>query len=436
MSNEIEGKLIAEILGANTQQKIIDLLNEIKEINSPSFCYPLYEVYKKVKNKAYSHFILGALSGIDSEEIINIALEIGNESDTSVADLGYILNIFKDRKFHNPDTVQIGLNYFEQLQKQPLFCRSNDLDDIYTYSVEAGFFEKIESKIQLIYKDNNFELETRIYSLNLSIILNPDIRMQELLDNYTNLKKDEDIDIIIAKVLNKWKGPKVEELKTLIKNTGGIRAKHIIEKEEKDKEKKKNESKITKEETIQTTYSNADIVENIVMLRNKINSVSSRNSNIGFKLFPQNESIVNHLIASNDKPKFMQICSELRDFITDFNKNINIIDSEYSDEQKSNLLPKNTAPNDYKKSINRLFLFLNKRGFSLKNNVFGLRALNQISNLVTHSNKENQLIDLLKEESIYIFYKNEDFVSLHRELLNKYKDFLQNLNIVIAEKSD
>ena len=436
MSKEFEGKLISELLSAKSEKKIKELLDEINNINSPSFCYPLYEVYKQNKKEAYSHYILGAMRSINSDEIISIALEIGNESDTSVVDLGYIIKILKDRKFYNPDSVKIGLNYFDQIIKQPIFCHTQDLDVIYTYSVDAGFFEKIESKIQMIYKDNNFELETRIYALNLNIILNPDIRIQELLDNYANLKKDEDLDIIIAKISTKWKGSQVDKLRELIKNTGGIRAKHIIESYEQKKEDEIVKAEKEKEEVIQKTYSNADIIEGIVKIRNEVNSVSKIKSNIKFELLPQNESIVKHLIASNDKPNFIQICSELRSYISEFNNNIKIVDSEYSNEEKSKLLPDNTATSDYNKPINRIFLFLKSREYELNNDVFGLRILNQIANLVTHPKEEDKFKELLKKENILQLYEKEDFVSLHRTLLTKYLDFLQELLRSLKAKKD
>ena len=99
MSKEFEGKLISELLSSKSEKKIKELLDEINNINRPSFCYPLYEVYKQNKKKVYSHYILGTMESINSDEIISIALEIGNESDTSVVDLGYIIKIFKDSKF-------------------------------------------------------------------------------------------------------------------------------------------------------------------------------------------------------------------------------------------------------------------------------------------------------------------------------------------------
>ena len=56
--------------------------------------------------------------------------------------------------------------------------------------------------------------------------------------------------------------------------------------------------------------------------------------------------------------------------------------------------------------------------------MFGLRILNQITNLATHPKEEDKFKELLKKENILQLYENEDFVSLHRTLLTKYSEFL------------
>lgn len=434
MSNEIEGKLIAEILSAKTQQKIVDLLDEIGKINSPSFCYPLYEVYKKVKNKAYSHFIIAVLRRIDSEEVINIALEIGNAEDTPVTDLGYVVEIFKDRKYFNSDAVKISLNYFNKLQNHD-YCLTGDLHNICTYLTEAGQVKEVELKISSFFQNNNFEQETRIYALNLYITFNPSNRIQELIDKYDNIKNDEELDVIVAKVLNKWKGPKVDELNTKIKKTGGIRAKYIIETEEKKKKKELEKTEIEKEETIKKIYNNAEIIANIIKSREEINSIARRKSVIGFDLFPQNESIFKQLTAAADEPTFVNACNELRPFISNISEELKKVDIGFTDEQMQKLLP-STNPADYNKPLNKLFLFLVSKKCKISNDILGLRPLNRIISLTMHPEEKDELVKELEKIKLNELYNTQDYGILHQSLLEKYLLFLQNFTILINSISD
>lgn len=435
MSDEYEGKLIQDLFSANNNREVIDVLEEMQQNASAVFKYPVLEVYKKYNNKSISHYFIITLTKLDIPNLTDIFIEIGNNLKTNEPDLKYIIQYFNDIKFYGEKGTAIAKRLLKiHMQDENVFYL--ELYSPVNYLINAGIGKKIEGYLQAFFLTPIYSISVRTYSLKSYLIVNPNVNAQWLIDNYNNILSNKGMEEVIAKVITNWNGSQIDTLKTIIKNSDNIKAKHIITEFEKKQEEEKIDSIKKKEESIQKTFSNADIIEKIVILRNEVNSGSRRNSKIGFEIFPQNESIIKHLIAANDKPNFTQICSELRDYITDFNKDINSVDSEFIDTEKCRLLPKNTATNDYKKSINRLFLFLIKRGFDIKNDVFGLRILNQLSNLGTHSNKEDQLIELLKKENIYDSYENEDFVSLHRILLSKYIDFLQNLLLSLKTSSD
>ena len=191
-------------------------------------------MYKNIKKETYSHYILSSLNRFESDEVLNIAIEIGNAVDTVTKDLGYVIKIFNKRKYHTPESIKIGIEYFNKLKKH-YSLNSSDLYSICTFLKDAGENDLVESEILSFLDNKNATLDYRIYILNLFISFNPEDRIQEIINNYKNIKNEIDLELLTAKVIIKWDGSKAEKLKKLIKKSGGIKARHIIETDENRK---------------------------------------------------------------------------------------------------------------------------------------------------------------------------------------------------------
>lgn len=429
MSKEVEGKLISDLLTSNNDEKIEELLREMENIGSNSFVFPIYELYKKSTTKHMSHYFLASLNQFDSNEVIKMAMEVGKNPDTSLTDKSYVIEIFLKRKFYENEAIIIGTKFLSSLAENKK-CDIYDLNPVCTYLIEAGKSDIVDTKILSFFTNKVNKMDVRTFSLNLYIKFDPNNRVQELIDKYDDLKKDEDTDITIAKVLTWWKGPTVDKLRNLIKNSGNIRAKHVIETYERKKEKEKKEAEIKNEENIQKTYSNSEIIANIIQARENLNAASKRNLVIGFGLLNQNESIFKQFIAANDEATFNKACADLRSFITDINPELKRANIGYNIDEIKDLLP-DVQESDYNKSINKLFLFIKSKKLEIDFGVLGLRELNRLLNLSLHPEAKDDYLELLKNLNLIDHYNHQEFAQLHKIILEKYLIFLKDITVLI-----
>lgn len=75
------------------------------------------------------------------------------------------------------------------------------------------------------------------------------------------------------------------------------------------------------------------------------------------------------------------------------------------------------------------------KGYRIDHNLYGLRSLNALVNLVTHPELEKDLIKVLRELGVYNQYKDKKWEELHREILKKYLISLQKLFELLSNES-
>ncbi len=424
MTIEYNSKLIAELYSTTKEKKLKELLNEIKEINGPIFLYPVYEIYKRNKNKSYSHYFLSTLNELNSSEIVSIAIEIGECPETSNTDRVYAVEIFKKRKYYEKPAIDIALASLSWFIEE--VGNVYNLHTLIPYLKDADLIGYVENDLRLIYLDDRFDTDVRKYAFGKWLEINPKKQLQTIIENFDEIHKDEEYEYIIAMVISAWKGTKIEELKKLILEKGGVKAKHIIERAKKKKEEKQKKAESVKQQAVQEKYSNADLVEEISGLREKINDAAKSHKHIGFSIFPQNEALFSQIKTANDRATLMMACVNLRGVIQNLSKDIG--NHRLDNEAIKKLLP-DTAEHDFNKSINKLFLFLHSKQFKIDADLFGLRKLNQIlSFLGAHSKSEKpKLAEELKNAKLYEVYENEEWTVLHQNLLTKYRDSLNAL---------
>lgn len=426
MSVEYNSILLAKLSSLTDEDELVDLLDEIKEIKDPIFLYPLYEAYKKNKESYVSHYFISTISELNSNNVIQIALEIGEDSKSNIVDIEYVLEIFNQRKIYEQRAINIALKAF-----QKFITKKSDseysLYSIISYLKNAGYLNFIENDLFKIFISNEFNLKSRQYAFGKWLKADPKKNLQLIIDNYNDIRQNSEQELIIAKVICGWKGPKVEELRDIIEINGGLQAKNIIKRFKEKDEEKKQKTIFEKNKILEKIYSNADLIEKISLLRKRINDVAKANKNIGFIIFPPNEAIFLQSKIANDDATLIKACVNLRDFIQNLNNEL----SNYglSDDEVKKLLP-DTAEQDLGKSINKLFLYLTSKKFSVDNSVFGLKQLNQILGLIgAHPDKDKiALFKKLEEVGLDKAYNNEEWDIIHQSLLEKY---INSLNLLL-----
>jgi hypothetical protein len=427
--------LIAKLYSTVDSDEMIHVLNEIAEIRDPIFLYPLYETYKKNKNSHISHYFITTLNELDSNDVIQIAFEIGENPETKDVDRNYILEIFNKRKIYEQRAIDIAVVSLQA------FISSKDTNEFDLYAIlfyleNAGALSKIESELQVIFTNDKFNINSREYAFEKWLKIDPKRNLQSIIDNFSTIKQNDKLEYLIAKVISKWQGPKTEELKKIIEENGNIRAKNIIMRAREKDEEKKQKDIAEKQQAVQRQYSNADLVEKIIILREKINdkskSKSKSNEHIGFSIFPQNEAIFLQLKTANDHATLIKACVGLRDIIQNLNDELG--NHGLSIDEIKKLLP-DTAEGDFNKSINKLFLFLHSKKFKIDSSVFELRELNQLVGLLgAHPvGEKDKLIKKLEIAKLDEAYREEEWATIHQSLLELYIKSLSALLKAISE---
>ena len=426
MSTEYNSILLAKLSSVTRADEIIDLLNEMGEIGDPIFLYPIYQTYKKNKISHISHYFISAISNLNSSDIIQIAFELGENQKTDMTDLTYVLEIFDKQKIYEQRAIKIALGALDTFISKKSFYEYH-LYSVITYLKNAGSLNLIENELSTIFTSEGFNIKSREYALGKWLEVDPKKNLQIIIDHFDDIKQNNELENLVAKVISNWKGTKIEELKQMIEANGGLQAKYIIKRSKEKDEEKKQKANIEKKEEIKKIYSNADLIETISTLREKINDVGRSNEHIGFPIFPQNETIFLQLKTANDEATLIRACVNLREIIQNLSKDLGNYGLSIDESKK--LLP-DTAEEDLNKSVNKLFLYLSSKKFKVDNSVFGLHQLNQIVGLMgSHPKSEKEkLIKKLEEAKLDKAYREEEWDILHRTLLEKY---INSLNLLL-----
>jgi hypothetical protein len=432
MTIEYTSMLLAKLFSTISEDEMTDLLNDIGELGDPIFLFPVYQAYKNNKTRFISHYFLSAISKLDSTDITKIGFEIGEDPSTSVTDLTYVLEIFDKAKIYNQRATNIALS---ALYKFMSIKSTNEysLYSILSYLKNSNKLPDIENNLLTIFSNKEFNTKSREYAFGKWLEIDPKKNLQVVIDKFEEIKTDNEKERIIAKTISTWKGTKSEELKSLIEKEGNLEASNIIKRlREKDLERSQKENS-KKDEIIKKTYSTVDLIENITTLREKINDAAKIHQRVGFTFFPPNESVFTQLKTADDDATLIKVCISLREIIQDLSPDLGDHGLEIFEIKK--LLP-DTSDEDINKSINKLFLFLSAKNFTVDNSVFGLKQLNQIVGLLgAHPRAEkDKLSKKLVEAGLDQNYREEEWGLLHRNLLKQYITFLEKLFKAIEEK--
>lgn len=432
MTIEYTSMLLAKLSSSISEDEMTDLLDDIGELGDPIFLFPVYQAYKNNKTKTISHYFLSTISKLNSTDTAKIGFEISEDPTTHVTDLTYVLEIFDKAKIYDQRATDVALSaLYKFIGEQS--TNEYSLYSILSYLKNGNKLPDIENDLLTIFSNKKFNTKSREYAFGKWLEIDPKKNLQVVIDKFEEIKTDSEKEKIIAKVVSTWKGTKSEELKSLIEKDGNLEASNIIKRSrEKDLEKKQKEND-KKDEIIKKSYSTADLIESIATLREKINDVAKMHQKVGFTFFPPNESVFTQLKTADDDATLIKVCISLREIIQDLSLDLGNHGLEISEIKK--LLP-DTSDEDINKSINKLFLFLSAKNFTVDNSVFGLKQLNQVIGLLgAHPRTEkDKLSKKLTEVGLGQNYREEEWGLLHRNLLKQYITFLEKLLKAIEEK--
>ncbi len=422
MATEYNSKLIDDLYQTRSADDAVRVLDEINEIGDPVFVYPIYAAYKRFSSSSSSHFFIDALDVIESREVLTIIVEIVSNPDISSVDFTFALPIFLKYGYFAPDIVKKArfILYQFSVNNQEIVY----LEALLRYSDKAGIVSSLSDQLMTIFESDQHDADDR--TLALSYLLNSDPKkwLQFFVDNYGKIKNKR-AEILLSKVLMAWKGPLTEKLKDKIVNEGVSRAREIIE----SSRKKQIEEKESSERKEAASYSNGGLITKIVESREKINLIMATDRRIGFNVFPQNETIYKQLEAATNEGVLKSCCVEFREFIQDMNKKIS--EHGISFEEASKII-QGLQSQDFNKSINSFHLFLCSRGINMDSDLCGLKIVNRLVNLWMHPARKEELTALLRTLKMFELYKKEDWVSLHRKILELYLNFLEGFYVKLV----
>ncbi|MDO8470629.1 MAG: hypothetical protein Q7S63_01480 [bacterium] len=417
MSSEYNSKLIDRLYQSSNEEEAERIEEEMLEIADPVFIFPLLAAYRKFKGASNAHYFVSALNHIESREVLDVMIDIVSDPNVEPLIFTYALESFQKYEYFQPQMVlSAKLILFNFVSEYT----NISLENLLEYLSKAGIIIEVDTSLQAVFETDKFDTEER--STSLSYLIKSDSKkwLQFYIDNHSRIV-NKSAEIILSKTLMSWKGPLVEQLKEKIATGGGPRAKEIIENSRR-KEAKEEEEKEKKE---LSSHPNSKVIQNIIEMRGKVNILSSTNPNIGFNIFPSRESIYKQLEAATTEAGLRSACLELREFFQDIDKNVGEHGLEL--DQAAKIIP-GLVQQDFNKSINQLHLFLSSKGLIINPDLYGLRSLHKLVALFAHPDAKVDLVSLMERVNIADFYKKEDWVALHRHILELYLTFLEKLH--------
>jgi len=431
MSEDYNSQLIAKLYTAKDWGEMETILEEMGEIKSAVFVWPIWEIYKKNRIKSFSHYFIVILGEIDSNNSLNFLKTIVFDETEKENNRVYAIGILGWKKeYYNPEINKIAIRllrkmFYEEMvkeEKEPNY----DMDTLFAYLHNANAISECQDLLQKIFRGEEFHIINRKSALSYLIRINSSEYIQSFIKDYENIKGKMS-EIILAKEIVKWSGGIADELKNTVINQGSDRAREIIE--SKMKEDKKKREKIIKKEA--ADFSNAKLIKEISKIKRKINSIAKENLEIESNLFPDTELLIDQAEVAQNRELLRNACVDLRSCI----QNISSPEHNIEEEVALKQIP-GSSSEDLNKSINKLFLYLKSKSVKVYHDLFGLRDLNKIISLFgAHPDREEELKKILGKRGVLELYKNEKWSNIHRNILQLYKKSLEGLLDAITKKT-
>ncbi len=424
MATDYNANLIAELYASENVEKAIRVSDEMVAIGNPMFPRQIYEAYKRFHKtfSSSSHYFVADLTKFKTNDVAEILKEIAHTTERD-ADISMMTDYLAEIEYFDSEIV----NKIKKIFEKDIFSgemEDYELEQYYTYLEKLGKeTEWLEVLLRMCFEDDRQKVDTRKIALKKLLKLKPKEYINSYYENYGSLKGKK-AEIILVEEISKWHGGKIPLLHKKILEIGSERARELLKKEQLKKVEEKKINEIKEQKEIKEEYKTADVISEIAELRSNINKISIADERFGFPLFSPSEEIYQQGKPANSKASLVGYCIVLRSLFGGFDNKI--MELEISEERTAELMP------DIKEltgSINKFHLVLLEKGINVDNSIFGLRNINIIASKFAHPNKEteNELIDILKKESLIDYYKENNWSILHREILLRYRGVLEKL---------
>lgn len=429
MANDYNANLIAELYTTSGAEKATHICDEMVEIGDPIFPRQIYEAYKRFKGSRFSHYFISDLTRFNTIDAAEILKEIAHTTNDD-ADISMMIEYLGDIEYFPPDIVYKVKKIF---QKEIISKEVNvyDLEIYLSYLEKSGQgMEDLVLFLKICFENDDYPIPARKMALKKLLKLKPKEYINAYYEDY-DLIKGKKLEVIFVEEISTWHGGVIPSLHKKILEVGSDRAKEILEKKlSKKLEEKKQEEKREQKE-IKEEYETADVVSDIAKLRSKINKITTVDERFGFPIFAQSEEIYQQGKPAKDKDTLVGYCMVLRSSLQDFDNKITQLD--ISPERAGELLPNIRELNG---SINKFHFILVDKGISVDAGIFGLRNINRIVTKLAHPKEESgqEFLDILKEENLLDFYREDNWSLLHRGILLRYRGVLEKIIEAVSNK--
>jgi len=436
MSAEYNSKLISRLYNIKygDYDSLFEILSEVNDIKDSVFLFPLLDYYKK--DEQTSDEIFKSISYLDTPKKIEILLEIARKEETSEQNFSELVSVLADLDVFEKDItskiIELLINKIVQILSDsskknlnftlflyntlPYLYKSKELLQVRDLLRDCLFFNEIFTK--------NEKEEVLDYLLKL----NPGEELDYLISIHDKIK-NTDNEIIITKEIIKWKGSKIENLKKIILENGGERAKEIIKKDLGEKNALKEKER---QDDIKENFSNASLLYQINQTIDDINRITELSEIIGFKLLEGKENLTNQMKTADNENDLKQRCLELRDSLNKISEKVPPITEE--NNKICSFLEINKE--HLNKPINRLQNYLLNLEVEVNDNFFGIRDINRFCSLFgSHQTEEvDELKKISQKLNIYEPYTKSNWRDLHEKILLEYKQGIEKIKTAIEKK--
>jgi len=433
MSSEHNSILISKLNNSKEVDEAIDILEEMEEVADPVFLWPVIDAYRKYKNSSGGHYFLSTLSHIQSKDIQASLLTLFTEIQAEGKNqdhLPWVISAMSAHKYYPEKIIAFVVkninNYTDTVYFDPKERYAYDLETFLSYCKDAGIIEQLSEDLKNLWEEVG--KAEKIVVLRHFLRLKSAKPFDYFLENYKP-GENEDMDIILAKELVGWTGGGVRKLKNIIITSGYVRAKEILQMEQESLKKKQQKEEKENQQKVSGLFANVQVASDIRALRRQINNKTLSSPNFQFRIFPESELIGDQARSAKTREEFTQCCIDLRSIISDLNKTIN---NHSLEEDTVDKLLNGVSEEHKEKTFNQLYLYLVAKQYKVNITMFGIRKLNRILSLVAHPGDHKYLLDELKRQNLLDDYNAENFHKIHSQLLEKYKEFLFELDKLVT----
>lgn len=429
MASDYNSQLISQLyetFTSNNPSKAIRIVDEMEEIGDVGFIYQIRDAYLRYQNTYSSHYFLSSLGSFKSPEVLKIILELISRPGMKDGDFFWMVDILTTFSHIDSTVAEKAISMVRGMILKPdynilYFSLQSLLSYIDLCQESAQIYELLLNFVI----DHNYDSDVRTNVLHHFIKINPTKSIADLITIFENTK-DMQTQVMLAKESIRWQNGNAEDFHEIILKTGNSRAREIVE-DYKEKRKRK-ESKILKTATLE--HENRDyrnIVKDIYELRLEINRVCIANTNLSHPIFQDKEDLLTHIWSATNENDLKIKCQSIRDQFRKLDKKISSSGIDESDRlAKIKQFDPYITEVNVNAPLNRLFFYLSNKGISDDFQIFGLRKINRLCNLLGSHDKEQfaDLVTVLKEFGIYTSYENKEWGDIHLFILNEYKKSL------------